>query len=63
MLNGISLQEGENKLGHVLGVSLGVGLTIFPPMLIYMVKKGESAQLENGMVFSNITTLAEYNIR
>ena len=63
MLNGISLQEGENKKGEVLGVSLGIGLTIFWPMLIYMVKKGESAQLENGMIFSNVTSLLEYNIR
>ncbi len=63
MLNGIFLQEGENKMGHVLGVSLGVGLTIFPPMLIYMVKKGKSAELENGMIFSNVSALLEYNIR
>jgi hypothetical protein len=32
-------------------------------MLIYMVKKGESAQLENGMIFSDITPSAEYSIR
>lgn len=63
MLNGLFLQEGENKMGEVLGVSLGVGLTILWPMLIYMVKKGGSAQLGNGMIFSNITPLAEYHIR
>lgn len=44
----------EDIQGKVLGISLGVGLLLFPPMLLYLLKKGDTAVLD-----SNTTILGK----
>lgn len=63
MLNGTKHVEGENLKSKALGVGLGVGLLLFPPMLAYMAKKGGSAQMSSGLVPAHITTVQEYVIQ
>ncbi|MCO5233340.1 MAG: hypothetical protein LC105_00345 [Chitinophagales bacterium] len=46
--------EPENIQGKVLGVGLGVGLFLFPLMLLYLIKKGDKAVLsENTTIIGN----------
>jgi hypothetical protein len=62
-LSGTKIEEGESKKGKVLGVGLGVGLCLFPPMLAYIAKKGESAEIKSGTIFSSIMVVGEYTIK
>lgn len=49
----------DNSKGKVLGVGLGVGLTLFPLMLLYLIKKGDAAILpQNTTITGN--PLMEY---
>jgi hypothetical protein len=48
--------------GKVLGISLGVGLLILPPMLLYLLKKGEAAVLDsNTTILGN--PIMDYDIK
>ncbi|MBR1889958.1 MAG: hypothetical protein IJ816_04955 [Alloprevotella sp.] len=61
-LYGKTTQEGENRKGKVLGVGLGVGLTVLWPMLFYLCKKGGQAVIPAGMIVTGVFTLGDYNI-
>lgn len=41
---------GDDKMEHVLGIGIGVGV-IFPPMLFYMLKKGGEPVITRGTEF------------
>lgn len=64
LLNGTKNEIGVSNKGKALGVGLGVGLgTFLLPMLAFIAKKGEPAILKSGTIFSNITTIGEYQIK
>lgn len=63
LLNGTKNEEGESKRGKALGIGLGVGLALLPPMLAYMAKKGDPAEIKSGTIISTITILGEYTIK
>lgn len=62
-LNGKYTKEGQNLQGKVLGIGLGVGLTIVWPMLAYLAKKGDPAIIGANTVVPNIAILGTYQTK
>lgn len=53
--------EPEDQKGKVLGVGLGVGLTILPIMLLYLIKRGNEAVTNSGTII-NAQPVMDYEI-
>jgi hypothetical protein len=52
----------KDHKGKVLGISLGIGLTLLWPMLLYMLKKGETATLNSNTTITG-KPIMDYNIQ
>lgn len=63
LLNGSKSFSAESKKGKVLGISLGVGIFLFWPMIAYLAKKGDDVTVQPSIITNAAFTVGTVNVK
>lgn len=64
MLTGNKSYTAEDKKGRVIGIAVGIGTFLLPPMYAFLAKKGDDIILPAGtLITSNVTITGNYSIK